>query len=1369
MKTLQQHAVTRLLAVFLSITLVAPYALAGEVGKITYTEGRVERLSPDSGAAMPLSENDSVSVGDSIRTKSNAKAEITFNDKTVVRVAQNSKVDIKDYQLDAENKRKTATIEIERGKARSIIAKMPDKADFIITTPNARGTVRGSDVIAFYQAGNSGMLVNEGKLNIMSLSHPESSLDITPGNSVVVPLEDLPKGPRPYLEIEKKLHEQDTNIPVTIRKEKSSVIKAVIAKMSGDVKVTKKGSISASAASVNDILGDGDKIETGTDGIVELKFDNGNALNMKPGSNLTITKLAMDLSTGEYENLFESTAGKIRARIEGLKGKSRFEIKTPTAVSGARGTIMYLEITPTTMRVFFEGGNGSLNNIISGLQKAVAAGENAYADNGGNISDPQPTSDVDRETFGEGWDPGTGTEGYSAPERTAGMYVSGDETGGARIVGGVIEPPVAGGMGPLNDVQFNQVFGGSQNPPVPVPVEDVTSGADLSAATAHYGTVNGFIEGTGLARIVDTFWNGQTATLISAGNYGSDDGAEPFLWGSVAYSRDPVTGALLTYDGGAFLAIVGGIGGSGIMEGLLQGIYIDPAGNAGIVQGDDMAGSYSRDEGVSLLGGTLMGSQMPEEENIGVAAVDFFPSLWVNEDVEELADYVYQIWPDEGGDTLLRTSNGNSDSASIDDDAVMLSGLFGEFGGSMTTIGEEGMGRMATFSLVNRDLDMPEAQDWGIFLSGFLGSYAGPVAAGWTGAIGGRVNFGAYYNDALAQFKDDEGYWLADLVSGTWNGDHSLGAQIANGTFISYAKIGTVSGGLLGTYDDNGTWQAIGLGTWDGEPLEFFSAVSADRYSMDTEETKRYEGERSWHEHVGRGKQGRTISYDYAYYYYKNGMSGFRRTTKTTDGSLDSITERYYFGDGDYKEGKYREHHSHGQNRWGWEYDTGDWNVRHGLDFLKNCDSDPMHIHYQYLTISEEDGFLSGYLGSPDPLVWGGMSHITFIGEYDPTEDFDDIWQAQINSYNYKNDSNTTYGGGAYYGYLIGSPSEALQSLMIAIYVDRDGKGGYILGGLDGETSTDINMFKIEGDVDVTQLVENSGIDPKGLLHRCVKHGDTRSLLMCGSGNFEGEGAIQALALGRSLTLETAGREWGIWYLMSRGDYSTLPKTDTSWDCALGGFSDEGAYHVLGTMRGESWSDGYITDAFRGIFLSNDTGRKGTLKAGKVTGDAYIDIDEKSGTWDAFVAGEWVEVTELLDPAKIGFDMVDLDRFVSIPVTEAYAGILTGSNSFINQATMDISLYQNTNLERIWAALIQGPYSSVPATNWSLTFGQEENNSVILTGPGWQDGNWLADVSGKVGGNTITTGQAGGTYTPPDANGAGTFTGVGAGTWTPAT
>ena len=148
------------------------------------------------------------------------------------------------------------------------------------------------------------MLVAEGTLSVFNPAYADTVLSIPAGSAVVVPMKGLPKGPREYLEIEKKFHDEDTSVPDNISARKRvSTIRGTITKFTGDVKVTAKGASSAHAAKSGEIVNEGSKVVTGVDGIVEISFDNGNALYLKPNTDIVILRLILDAKTGEYLSL----------------------------------------------------------------------------------------------------------------------------------------------------------------------------------------------------------------------------------------------------------------------------------------------------------------------------------------------------------------------------------------------------------------------------------------------------------------------------------------------------------------------------------------------------------------------------------------------------------------------------------------------------------------------------------------------------------------------------------------------------------------------------------------------------------------------------------------------------------------------------------------------------------------------------------------------------------------------------------------------------------------------------------------------------------------------------------------------------------
>jgi hypothetical protein len=213
----------------------------------------------------------------------------------------------------------------------------------------------------------------------------------------------------------------------------------------------------------------------------------------------------------------------------------------------------------------------------------------------------------------------------------------------------------------------------------------------------------------------------------------------------------------------------------------------------------------------------------------------------------------------------------------------------------------------------------------------------------------------------------------------------------------------------------------------------------------------------------------------------------------------------------------------------------------------------------------------------------------------------------------------------------------------------------------------------------------------------------------------------------------------------------------------------------MGEMRSSDWNaDGKISGSFYGIFL------QGTFEAGvnlgrlngSFTGNSeYVELGEELNgqMWTAAMAGEWVEVDELLSLTELtsrveemsDMNIVTICDQAAIPGT-GYGGLTTG--------TMDIGMYamNESALTGIWAAFFSGAYdtgAAIGTTDWGMDF-VTENANVALEGMQWNiidetvgNGEWLATVSGQVDGNMIA-GTAAGTF-----DGAGAFAGAGAGAW----
>ncbi len=89
-----------------------------------------------------------------------------------------------------------------------------------------------------------------------------------------------------------------------------------------------------------------DEIRTAPDVSVDILLDEGKAgrLEIKDGSLLKVLDLKTNFATGETNTLLNLAVGKLLAKVEPLTGNSSFSVRTPSAISGVRGTNFEVEI-----------------------------------------------------------------------------------------------------------------------------------------------------------------------------------------------------------------------------------------------------------------------------------------------------------------------------------------------------------------------------------------------------------------------------------------------------------------------------------------------------------------------------------------------------------------------------------------------------------------------------------------------------------------------------------------------------------------------------------------------------------------------------------------------------------------------------------------------------------------------------------------------------------------------------------------------------------------------------------------------------------------------------------------------------------------
>jgi hypothetical protein len=90
----------------------------------------------------------------------------------------------------------------------------------------------------------------------------------------------------------------------------------------------------------------GDEIRTAPDAKVKVLLDDGKTgtVEVKEGSLFRIETAALNATTGDKTTLLDLALGKVLVQVQKLQGGSRFEVRTPTALTGVRGTVFEVTV-----------------------------------------------------------------------------------------------------------------------------------------------------------------------------------------------------------------------------------------------------------------------------------------------------------------------------------------------------------------------------------------------------------------------------------------------------------------------------------------------------------------------------------------------------------------------------------------------------------------------------------------------------------------------------------------------------------------------------------------------------------------------------------------------------------------------------------------------------------------------------------------------------------------------------------------------------------------------------------------------------------------------------------------------------------------
>jgi hypothetical protein len=796
-----RHLKTMRIFILLFLIFLPSLALAQtSVGKFTFVQGRVDVLRSPASRAVPVKMGDAVFVGDIIRAKSASKAEITFTDGNIVRVAPNTRVEISEYMFD-EAKGK-GILNLSRGKVQAIIqekiakriATFGEANRFEIHTPTAIAGARGCNFIVSFQRNSSSVFVIEGAVFTYNPKFPDMVVTVNTGYITTIPFDQPVQPARPATDAEKKMYKGD--FAPGGSGEKSEAEDTVISEAT-------TGSAEPGAPSgpespepmgnLTEIVQPPPITETQyplsgppseiTPPIISIN------LSASPEANPYAT-LNINLSSNEPVSFSYSIDDKPWVPVE-----TPFSFNIQSITEGdhnlkfqATDTAGNTYTTPTfpfkLSRYSLEGSVTGTGSILTGsITEGEVAGIFSQSWGGWNISmsgshEGSSCSSWQTVSGGNGYDSDGYSNGYWI-DKANGEYSGTTMTGTSQLTY-LTADTLGTGTGTVNGTYNGETWqatdiGTGTYTEIPLDFSGDWGGDSLYRNKGGYFSYSGYDYGLiGLALRPDNNYD-----LLAIGEYNDYGYGTAYLWNSDFYA-DAVNG-----DGqGRVIGFSGGIWKNGTMDGAAAALYIDPDGNAGYLAGD-AAGSYYPNINMWMTEGTLTPTQRATGLN-----------------------------PDH-----LQTEWGSLNAH-----------LVGAFNDSGSIEGWTGYGETSAYGKTLFFVNDSESLPWGIYDlklgSGNTFSDKPEGTADWSAMIGGQGTF---------SYEDDNGYWLS-RVEGTWTDGGEIKGDLINGKYLTPTQMGTIEGPFFGinchiTIPE--TWIGESIGTWSGEALAFSGDINSGLFQWD--------------------------------------------------------------------------------------------------------------------------------------------------------------------------------------------------------------------------------------------------------------------------------------------------------------------------------------------------------------------------------------------------------------------------------------------------------------------------------------------------------------------------------------------------------
>ena len=1157
----------------LSVLAVSSARGADSVGTFTRVEGRVEVIR-GSRAAQPVTTGAPVFVGDLVRTKSGASAEISFEDGGVLRLAQRSRIDIEQYLSGRQGE-----IGLVRGKVDASIPPNPDLSPgakrFEIHTPNAVAGVRGTRFTVILQGNVTAIVVREGTVYTYNPRFPGQVVSVPAGQTNTVVADSPPTQPRPATDTELQGIDSGSNPP--------------------------GGEEGGSGSGENESNSDGNN-DSG-DGFNGGGPPAGGSDQTGSGGTDSVTTESVSLLSGAtLESVTSVQNGPsgppiIQTDIGDNPTSSTDQPDIPLEVVDSTAPTVDVPLPPAPVN-----NQRSITLILTADEPvtfAVDPDNNGFQSLNTQRSDTievnLPFEEGEHHLIVQGTDAAGNVGTYE-------LLWTSDFTGPALAF-------AAAPAGQTNAVTAGFTLSSSEA------VSGLTYNLDDGPAQPFSGdlSLSGLAEGNHTLTVMGTDAAGNSGSTtfnwtvdLTAPTVGFSSTPAALTNSAAAgftlSSSEAVSGSTYSLDGGPAQPFSGDLSLTGLAERnhTLSVTAVDGAGNSG---------SATFDWTVDLTPptGTPALSVSPGTDP---ATID----LTVNYGGSEPATFSYTV--DGGSGFPLGDGSHVLDYTAIDAAGNTAVGNLIFSLRSYSLAGAAADGADPLTSNVEGGVSLISAGD-----SGWRSGLSGVLQPGETPPATFSLNSGGKLIDAGGGMA---GLWLSladgssDPLSGTMTGTSSF-------RLLTPTGVGSASGILDGSFG-SGAWQITEKGQGLIEtPLKFFAEADAEFSSL----VFGHSGSLSYINDPYR------TGGDFYYYDYDGGKTfGHSSYVRTSQGIRE---ETDYFPDGTTEMRSFVLDGSgiwqlNATVSGTWDPGTTD------LALVLGTPPDAAQAYLTWTKdglIRSHSGEVTGGLGGITSL-WGATAAapapVTLLGELKLGAPGSQLVSGRISSADEAAGTPTTYDGGAFTGLFTGAESDqTIRGGMAGLYVDPTGGAGYLRGSLSGTAYTGSGMTAMDGNL-YLQPVETPGWLNAGNFNASVWQtfsSGYRFAADFGSGSStaaETVSELQTLSLVDQATSATSS--WGVFRSTQGGAFSSTGAA--AWTATAGGRGSFGAVvRDAGTspycsddegfwvadLSGTA-ADGFLDGTVTGRFLTRE-------RMGALSGDFLGSIDGVQGTWQGAALGTY--------------------------------------------------------------------------------------------------------------------------------------------------